>query len=296
MRTLYVPGTEETDLKKIIMALQQTSSLVAIARETLTAARIYYVATTGSNSNDGKSSAAPFLTIQKAIDTVSTLDLVIYNITISCAAGTYTGGVIVSGPWLGSGTVTILGDATTPANCIISTTSADCVLVTGIASGVIVSGFRFTTTTSGNGLYAVNGGLIRVAGKCEFVSISATGEAMRAEALGIISLETSAFNLSGSLGISLFFAQSGTITNTVAITFTWLANTTATIFAFCSAQGRLDMSSCTFAVGAFGNTGKRYAVANLGFINTAGGGINYFPGTIAGTGTDTSVTPWGLYQ
>src|ERR1700722_13359539 len=45
----------------------------------------WYVATTGSDSNDGMSPATPFLTIQKA---VSSADIVTHD-TILVAAGTY---------------------------------------------------------------------------------------------------------------------------------------------------------------------------------------------------------------
>ena len=93
-------------------------------REILTANRTYYVATTGNDSNNGLSSGSPFLTIQNAIDVVAALDLSIYDVTIQLAAGTYansTGNRCK--PCVGAGSVTIIGDETTPANVVVTSTT-----------------------------------------------------------------------------------------------------------------------------------------------------------------------------
>lgn len=58
-------------------------------REVLTVNRTYYVSTTGSDSNNGLAAGIPFLTIQKAIDVVASLDIGIYNVTITLASGNY---------------------------------------------------------------------------------------------------------------------------------------------------------------------------------------------------------------
>ena len=119
----------------------------------LAANRTYYVRTDGSNSNNGLANTAggAFLTIQKAIDTVSGLDLGAYNVTIQVGNGTYTGGASVVGPYLGSGTVTLQGDTTTPSNVVISTTSADAISVT-TNGRLTVGGFKLQTATSGSGI------------------------------------------------------------------------------------------------------------------------------------------------
>src|SRR5262249_5472080 len=71
----------------------------------------YYVATSGnggSNSNDGLSSSAPFLTVQKAFDTIATVNNGGFAITISVGAGTFAGGTL-TGPLVGTGAVTLIG-------------------------------------------------------------------------------------------------------------------------------------------------------------------------------------------
>jgi Protein of unknown function (DUF2793) len=98
-------------------------------REQLAAARTYFVATTGADTNTGLSAGTPFLTLQKAIDTVSTLDIGNFDVTIQLADGTYTTGVLIRGPFLGSGTVTLKGNTANPQNVVISRTNADAIAV-----------------------------------------------------------------------------------------------------------------------------------------------------------------------
>ena len=116
-------------------------------REQLAANRTYYVRTDGSDGNNGlaNSSGGAFLTIQKAIDTVAALDLSIYNVTIQVADGTYGGAVVVSAPWVGSGTVTLQGNTSTPANALLSTGASDCITALGGGRST-VTGFRLTNS------------------------------------------------------------------------------------------------------------------------------------------------------
>ena len=71
-----------------------------VGRERLTSNRTYYVRTDGSNSNDGltNTSGGAFLTIQYAIDVVSSiLDIASdVTVTIKVADGTYTGVILAS--------------------------------------------------------------------------------------------------------------------------------------------------------------------------------------------------------
>lgn len=101
-------------------------------REVLTANRTYYVRTDGNDGNSGlaNTSGSAFLTVQKAIDIVAALDIGVFNVTIQVADGTYTGSVVVNGPWLGSGVVTVQGNLTTPANVLFNTGANTAIKVT----------------------------------------------------------------------------------------------------------------------------------------------------------------------
>lgn len=130
-----------------------------IYRPRLSATRNYYVRTDGSDSNTGlaNTAGAAFLTIQKAVNTVSNaLDLNGYDVTIHVGSGTYTGAVTITSPQVGSGTITIQGDTVTPTNVVVSTTSADAFNVSNGAQ-VVIKGFKIQTTTSGWCIYAWRG-------------------------------------------------------------------------------------------------------------------------------------------
>ena len=89
---------------------------------------IYFVSPSGSDSNSGLSAGAPFSTIQRAIDVLSTIDCNGFNPEIRLAAGTYvqpeaTGLVLKNVVGMGS-RVTIVGDAANRQNYKIQGTAA----------------------------------------------------------------------------------------------------------------------------------------------------------------------------
>ena len=93
-----------------------------VARTLLTATTNFYVATTGSDSNNGRSST-PWLTINHALNYVQqNYDLGGQTVNINVADGTYTTVVTLAGPFVG-GTPNLIGDVSTPANCIVSVSS-----------------------------------------------------------------------------------------------------------------------------------------------------------------------------
>lgn len=114
--------TNGTDFNTEWVDLPEGDVTSSDIREKLTANRAYYVRTDGSDSNNGlaNTTGGAFLTIQKAIDTVYTLDLSIYNVTIQLADGTYSGSVAFKGPFVGKGSVTLNGNSTTPTNVVVS--------------------------------------------------------------------------------------------------------------------------------------------------------------------------------
>lgn len=261
-----------------------------LPREVLTANRTYYVRTDGSDSNTGlvDSAGGAFLTIQKAVDVVAALDISIYNVTIQVRTGTYTGAVSVVGPWIGSGTVSLTGDTTTPANVVISTTSASCItLSTG--ARLTLGGFKLQTTTSGLGLTVSGSSTLSITGLMQYGACP-TGH-MTTSFGGVINI-AAAYTINGNAPRHYLITDLGIIRcDSVTITLTGTPAFSA-MFALASRAG-IFQGNPTFSGAA---TGKRYQADNGGLLETYGGGINYFPGNVAGTGTNYGVSPFGLYS
>lgn len=238
-------------------------------REVLTAARTYYVAATGSDSNNGLSAGSPFLTIQKAINTIYSLDLTIYNVTISVADGTYSEALTFALAFLGSGTVTLQGNTTTPANCILATSGATGITVSGGAQ-VTIDGFKISTASS----MGVSASQSRV--RLKNIDFAVPGTQIFVTSGGYVSADTG-YTISASaayhvrsISTGLFQCSSQTIT---------VSGTPAFSGAFMLATqcGVIQANGNTYSGSA---TGKRYDAQLNGVIATTGGTL---PGSVAGT-------------
>lgn len=269
-------------------ALASTFLTTGAVRERLAANRTYYVRTDGSDSNDGRSNASggAFLTIQKAIDVVAALDISTFNVTISVADGTYTGATLASGPWVGSGSVTVVGNTTTPANVVINPAAGGCFTVTG-GGFLIVSGMELRGQF---GFVSQRGS--RVYGTTSLRFGTSTNYQVWANGGQVILFNN--YSIVGGAQVHLLADSGGQISATgLTVTFT---GTPA--FSVCYANaGGVGSSilgySCTFSGSA---TGTRFSVQQGALINSNGGGANYFPGNAAGAGTNFGASPWGLYQ
>lgn len=245
-----------------------------VLRETLTANRTYYVRTDGSDSNDGlaNNSGGAFLTLQQAWSAVLSIDLAGWAVTIKVADGTYTAGVDMAAAPVG-GLVTIEGNTTTPANCIISTTGATG--FTGQFGGTaFVKGFKVQTTTSGNGILASSFTRVLFSemefGACATNHLSALN-------YGFIEARSN-YAISGGAIRHLNASSFGNLV--VNNRTTTLSGTPAfTAFAYCDRLSFLLATGMTFS--GTGATGQRYNVATGGII-LCGGVATYFPGSTAG--------------
>ena len=281
-RTFTLPDATVTMGAFIATLLNSTTAAGAQAaigvREVLTANRTYYVRTDGSDSNNGLANTAggAFLTIQKAMTVAASLDCSTFNLTVQVGAGTYT--TFFALPKMtGSGTFTLLGNAATPASCIISITSNACVSGVDTFSAWTINGFKLQTTTGGNCLSMAGSGRIRFlnldfgtcAGTHHIVS-SGPGAVIEAAGNWTISGNSAYTHMTTSYGAQIL-AYSKTIT---------LSGTRAfTIFALSQGVSSIDSGSLTFSGSA---TGSRYQASTNGIINVSGGGANYFPGNVVG--------------
>jgi hypothetical protein len=264
--------------------------VVTGVRELLTADRTYYVRTDGSDSNDGLANTAggAFLTIQKAADVVAgAIDFGGKNVNISVGAGTFvgatfnatTGGGFLTLTGAGSGSTTI-----TPSG--------------GNSLYIFVNNFGFNAVTiavNGYGIYIDN--QIKVYVGSFLVTTDLVFDGTSGYAIGLyapcnVYIGGGDIEVSGSFASFYDMAAQGMLTDFG----TWTATGTPTwSTAFINAYaGSVYLSGGATYTGAA--TGKRFISSGNASINTSGGGANFFPGDVAGDGTDSGTSPYGLYQ
>lgn len=251
------------------------AAMAAWPRERLTAARTYYVRTDGSDSNDGlaDTSGGAFLTIGKAMTTVSGLDLSGYVVTVKVGDGTYTAAVTL--PILIGGTAVLEGNTTTPANCVISTTSANAVTCSR-APGWTIKGFKIQTTTSGIGM--VVNEFCRLTFQSMNFGACATAH-MYTDSGGSI-YASGNYTISGNSPLHMQMTAGGSfLASSITVT---VSGTPAfsTAFAYATTNATITAYLITYSGSA---TGKRYDSTLNAVINTFGGGASYFPGNASGT-------------
>jgi hypothetical protein len=262
-------------------AVYLTAPASGVIREKLSADRDYYVRTDGNDSNNGlaNTSGGAFLTTLKAITVaMAMLDLNGFNVTVHVADGTYTSGVLASGPPVGSGIVTVVGNQATPANCIISTTSKSAIRAT-LGARLFVYGFKVQTTTSGNGVHADLGATIN----CNEMEYGACAQShIEAGTMSYVQLSAN-YKISGS-AVSHFHG-SGEAANITcaAITLQFIADVTFSAYFAGTNRGSLEASGLVIDTNGHTVTGKRFVCHYNGTIVCDTQARNYFPGTIEGT-------------
>lgn len=247
-----------------------------LGREVLNANRTYYVATTGNDNNTGLTAASPFLTIQKAIDTVASLDIGIYDVTIQVANGTYTGGIILKN-YIGAGKIVIQGNTTTPSSVILTNTS-DVIRSDGYQGLYQLKGVRLQSSGA-NCIY------LRASGSFEWglVDFGTCASVHLAIENSVIASLIDAYTISGSAAIHLYSLGGGflTLTGVTGKTVTISGNPNFSSFAYAARTGIIQAGS-TYVVFSGSATGKRYEVIENGVI-AATTSTSYFPGNVAGT-------------
>lgn len=250
-------------------------------RQRLTGVRTYYVdASLGSDSNDGLAagSGRAFATLQHALDVVfGTLDLGGNDVTIQLADGTYGPGRQAS-PQVGAGTVTLAGNAATPANVVVAATIAG-------QAGIDVSNGA-SLTLAGLTINSLWRCLSVLGGKAYFSNIrfGASGDyQMRASDLGYIQATGSYAIVGGGSSVGHWSAvgngivrMAGSLTVTIEA-----AHTFTDAFAQSLTGANLIGSGISFAgAGAGSITGKKYNIQSNSVLQL--GGLT-LPGSLAGT-------------
>lgn len=252
------------------------------ARQKLTATFNIYVRTDGSDSNTGLANTAgtAFLTVQKAIDFVATLDISIYDVNINIADGTYTGANTGKNA-VGAGTINIIGNTTTPANVLISVTSNSCFTAYDLSTKYSIDGVGLTNTGGGYQVDARGGSRVALkrisygAGANGYAHINATtGAAVYMNGDYTITNGSNLRHIRATSGGSIIFNQNITVTLTGTPAFA--------VYAEATELGRIAIESGAAVTYSGSGTGQRYNVSLNAVIFTNGGGASYFPGNSAG--------------
>lgn len=254
------------------------NALKAGQREVLTGNRTYYVAPSGSggsDANDGLTALTPFLTPQKAWNTILTLDLYGFLVTIQMADGTYTSNLAISSSPVG-GNVLINGNSGTPANVVWSV-AGPCLYAIAPCK-VTVRNLEFRTS-SGSAVYAANGGQVTVGAGIRFGACSEAH--MRSDGGGFIQAVGTNYSIVGAAGYHVFCNGGNATFSGCAVTVTgapaWIAQAVA-VQGPCTCIG----FNWTFSGAA---TGARSAVSANGVLNLFGAGQSTLPGNSNGTPT-----------
>lgn len=261
-------------------------------REVLTAARTYYVRTDGSDSNNGLANTAggSFLTIQKAIDTVATLDIGTSYVYIYVADGTYSGSIVLK-PVVGSGRVYLSGNATNPENVVINASANHALTVPYNAVAPVVGwhvkGFELRNSGSGNtNVFLSDGASVTFDGPMRLGSNNGiyygniyTGKR------SLLSFVGQALTVAASGPAFLFQAATGAQIDGRNATISFLQNTTYSGTVFAADGGtKISLGGVTWTLNGYTitTTWWRYGSISVAVIETDGGGANFIPGSTAG--------------
>ncbi len=256
-----------------ILTAASSIAISGSGRPLLTSNLIYYVSTTGSDSNNGLTVPTAFLTGQHAINIASTWDLNGFTITIQFENGTYNGNIIVlDGLWL-TGTLIIQGDTTTPGNVVFSYSGGSNTIQARLSSVCTVQGIQFSGT---NVTSYINSGFNSIINVNNCIFGANIGYHLYARTQGIIELNgpvtiagsSKAFWRTELQGIIRSVSQTITIISIPAF---------SDAFASAAEFSSMEINSNTYSGSA---TGSQYDITANSMIYTNGGTL---PGSTAGS-------------
>lgn len=274
-----------------------TTGLLPVARITgiplpLTTDTTFYVnASTGSDANPGTISQ-PWLTLTQAVNYIAnSIDLAGHNATVVCT-GVFGAGIVTTLPWRGGGATNVIFSFTSGAQIIVANNS--CVLVLQANSGITLTstGTPVILTAHGSGIN--QGSAISAA----FGDVNISGPVlfglcdryhMQAGYGGRVMIR-SGYSASGSCANHILTSTDGLVSyidpgGGIAVS---ISGTPAFSNAFVSCSGKSMVVAPSGVVAFTGSaTGQRYIVTDVSLIQTSGGGANFFPGSVAGSATNT---------
>lgn len=247
-------------------------------RESLTGNRTYHVRADGSDGNTGlaDTSGGAFLTVQKAFDTICTIDLNGHTVTIGVGSGSFQG-INFNKAWIG-GNIVVSGAGA--SNTVIASTSSGAAFhATAPMPGIVTLQNMKITNSAGGGIRLDAASRFLCGAGLEFGACAASH--ILAAAPGAFLSMLSNYTISGG-SIYHLNVQFGAYIRATGLTVT-LTGTPAFSIGYANASNMGAMLVSGSFSGAA--TGPRYTVLQGGGINTGGGGASFFPGNSAGTAT-----------
>lgn len=248
----------------------------------------FFVSTTGNDSNNGLTSATPWLTVSHALQTIaSNYDLGQSVATVQLADGTYSAGCTLGVTFIGGqlGSVILQGNTVTPSNVLVSSSGTNA-FYCARGMQLVVQYFKVAITSGNWGCFVCDQGATIQVGP-GMVFGATTGVHFSALNGGRIIINNN-YTISGG-GLAHWAADYGAFISGTGLTIT-LSGTPAFSSAFATAAdcSTLNVNGNTFS--GSGATGPRYFSQTNSVINSGGGGASYLPGSSGG-----SVATQGLY-
>lgn len=273
-------GTNSAQVRKATAAEVRTAA--GGVRETLTAARTYYVRPDGNNSNDGLTNSAggAKLTIAGALAAAYKIDANGFNVTINIAAGTWAENIAVSSVIPGLNVLYFVGAG---ENVTIVGAGAATALLVSVPIRYQVQNLTLGAASGGNsvGLWGRYGSVgYLIGGNVGFNALSA--RAIGLDAGAYVEATSGEIRLRGSTPFVIYVGDSASATLTAGCTVKTMVPITCS-GGFASVFTASATIVPTFDLTAGAVTGPRYSVRKCGALSVNGAGVNFLPGSTAGT-------------
>ncbi|UEM11978.1 hypothetical protein J4G43_047315 [Bradyrhizobium barranii subsp. barranii] len=243
---------------------------------------IYVNYAIGNDANDGTANDASHAlkNIQRAISLAYIYPPSQYTITIHLAdSASYTG---FSTPYWSGPNIKVTGNVANPQNVVVTGQNTHACIVSGVNT-LTCEGITVATTNNaagpGGGFIATNGATLFTNNTRSGYCTGAVFEAYQAN------VNIGVHTFTGNCGEMYWSFLNGLISWNDGTTQT-IANpiTVGSACAYATQGGAISVPPSRFTINNPGNvTGAKYYAGMNGTIGTSGGGVNFFPGTVAGT-------------
>lgn len=273
-------GVNSAQIRKATAAEVRTAA--GGIRETLTAARTYYVRSDGNNANDGLTNSAggAKLTIAGALSAAYSIDAKGQNVTINIAAGTWTENISVDSLIPGLNRLYFVGAG---ENSTIIGANSGTALLINVPIRYQIQNLTLGAVGGGNSV-----GLWGRYGSVGYLTGGNVGfNGLTARAIGIdtganVESTSGEIRLRGNTPSVFYFVSGASATLTAGCTVKTMTPITCSggFAALLSASATIVP---TFDLTAGAVTGPRYSVSRCGALTVNGAGANFLPGSTAGT-------------